>query len=63
MKDQKSNTTTAKGERTALQELNERDDIMITKADRGAAVIINVRDYIREAESQLKNKNNYNRLK
>ena len=36
---------------------------MITKADRGAAVIINVRDYIREVESQLKNKNNYNRLK
>ena len=36
---------------------------MITKADKGgAAVMIDV-DYIREAESQLKHKDNYNRLK
>ena len=37
---------------------------MITKADKGGAVvIIDIKDYIREAESQLKNKNNYDRLK
>ena len=34
------------------------------KADKGAAVvIIDVKDYMREAESRLKNKNNYDRLK
>ena len=53
-----------KDERTALQELSERDDIVITKTDKGGAVvIIDVKDYIREAESQLKNKDNYDRLK
>ena len=44
-----------KDETKALQELSERDDIMITKADKaGALVIVDVKDYIREAESQLK---------
>ena len=34
------------------------------KADKGAAVVItDVKDYMREAESHLKNKNNYDRLK
>ena len=52
-----------KGERTALKELNERDDIVITEADNvGAVVIIDVKDYTREAECQLKNKDNYDRL-
>ena len=37
---------------------------MITKADKGdAVVIIDKKDYIREAESQLENKDNDNSLK
>ena len=44
-----------KSEGTALQELNERDDTVITKADEGGGVVItDVKDYIKEAESQLK---------
>ena len=44
-----------KDERKALQELSERDDIMIIKTDKGGAVaIVDINDYIREAESQLK---------
>ena len=53
-----------KGERTSFQELSERDDTVITKTDKGGAVvIIDVKYYIREAESQLKSKDNYDRLK
>ena len=53
-----------KGGRTALQELSERDVIVITKADQVSALVIkDVKDYIRQAESQLKNKDNYDRLK
>ena len=49
-----------KGERTALQELSERDDIIITKADKGGAVVImDVKDYVKEAERQLNDENNY----
>ena len=37
---------------------------MIAKADKGGVVpIIDVKNYIRETESQLKNKDNHNRLK
>ena len=40
-----------------LKDLNIRDDIVITKADKGAAVaIIDVGDYINEANLQLNNK-------
>ena len=43
-------------ERDALLELSERDDIIITKADKGGAtVVINVDDYIQEANRQLNN--------
>ena len=53
-----------KGERKALQELSKRDDIVKTKADKGGAVvIIDVKDHIKEAESQLENKYKYDRLK
>ena len=38
-----------------------RDDNEITKAEKGGAVVII--DYIREAESQLKDKDSYDRLK
>ena len=47
------------GKRTALQELSERDEIVITKAGKGGAVVkIDAEDYIREAESRLKSKDN-----
>ena len=49
-----------KGERKALKELADRNDIIITKADKGGAVvIINVEDYVKETEHQLNNKNAY----
>ena len=39
------------------------NDIIITKADKGeAVVIIDVKDYIKEAEHQLKNKDVYKKL-
>ena len=47
-----------KGKITALRELAERDDVVIRKAHKGGAVvIIGMKDYIREAKSQLKNRN------
>ena len=49
-----------KGERKALKELADRNDIIITKADKGGAVvIIDVEDYVKETEHQLNNKNAY----
>ena len=49
-----------KGDRKSLQNLSERDDIVITKADKGGVVvIIDAKDYIREAESQLKKEVKY----
>ena len=50
-------------EQKALQELQSRDDIVITDADKGGAVVIlGVEDYIKEAERQLRNTENYKRL-
>ena len=43
------------GERTALKKLSERGS--------DAVVIIDLKDYIGETESQQKKKDNYNRLK
>ena len=41
-----------------MKGLSERKDTISTKADKGGAVVIvGVKDYIREAERQLKNKN------
>ena len=52
-----------KNERTSIKELSEREDIIITKADKGAAVVIvDVKDYIKEAERQLNNTENYRKL-
>ena len=46
----------------ALQQLSQRDDIVITKVDKGGAVvIIDVNDYIREAIRQLNNTDFYNK--
>ena len=50
-------------EQKALQELQFRDDIVTTDADKGGAVVIlDVEDYVKEAERQLHNTNNYKRL-
>ena len=52
-----------KHERKALQKLNETDDTVATKSEEsGAVIIVDVKGYIREAESQLKNMDNYDRL-
>ena len=43
-------------ERAGTKELSEREDILVTKADKdGAAVIVDAKDYIKESERQLKN--------
>ena len=53
----------SKKEEDALQNLCKRDDIIIAKADeRGAAVIVDVDDYIQEANRQLDNKEFYKKL-
>ena len=52
-----------KMEHRALSDLQKREDIIITKADKGGAtVIIDVEDYIREANSQLENTEFYEKL-
>ena len=43
-----------------MKGLSERKDTISTKADKGGAVVIvGVKDYIREAERQLKNNKNF----
>ena len=62
MKEKPYNNLT-KNERTSMEELSEQEDIVITKAGKGgAAVIVDVRDYIKEAERQLNNTENYGKL-
>ena len=58
MKEKPYNNLT-KSERTSMKELSERVDIIITKADKGGAVVIvDVKDYIKQAERQLNNTKN-----
>ena len=48
---------------TSMKELSEREDIIITKADKGGAVVfVDVKDYVKEAEGQLNNTENYRKL-
>ena len=52
-----------KGEIHSLHHLKNRDDIIITKDDKGGAVVIvNVEDYLAEAKRQLDNTNFYTKL-
>lgn len=51
-----------KAERQALEELKERNDIIITNADKGGAVVIqDTKDYVEEANRQLNDTNFYKR--
>ena len=62
MKEKPYNNLT-KNERTSMRELSERDDIIITIAGKGvAAVIVAVKEYIKEPEQQLDNTKNYRKL-
>ena len=46
-----------------MKELSEREDIIITKANKGGAVVIvGVKGYIKETEWQLNNTKNYRKL-
>ena len=58
-----SNDNLNKMKHNALSDLQKREDIIITKADKGGAtVIMNVEVYIREANSQLENTEFYQKL-
>ena len=53
----------SKEEKQALLDLQERDDIIITNADKGGAVVIqDVKEYIKEGNRQLNNSDFYKRL-
>ena len=50
-------------ERKGMQELQSRKGIVITDADKGGdVVILDVEDYVKEAERQLNNKENYRKI-
>ena len=50
-------------ERKALHDLQMRDDIIITKADKGGATVIwDVKDYLKEVEKQLNNQTFYKKV-
>ena len=52
-----------KSERTSMKELSGGEDIIITKADKGGAIVIlNVKDQIKEAERELNTTENYRKL-
>ena len=62
MKERPYNNLT-KSERTSMKELSERVGIIITKAEKGGAVVIvDVKDYIKQAERQINNTKNYRKL-
>ena len=74
MKKKKQKEKKNKNERKTIQQsnkkwkdkhekLSELEDILITKLDRGgSAVIVTVKDYIKEAEWQVSNISNYTKL-
>ena len=50
-------------EQKPLEDVNVRDDIVITNTDKGGAVVImDVKNYVEECERQLNNTENYNCL-
>ena len=59
-KKKKSYNNVTNGERTALKELLDLNDVVITRADKGGAIIIiNMKDYVKEVEHPLSNKESY----
>ena len=70
MKEQNNNKSKyynnlTKDERTTLKELADRNDIIITKADADegrAVVILDVKDYVKENQHQLNNRDAYKKL-
>ncbi len=57
------NPNLTKGEIQSMCKLKEREDIIITKADKGGAVVImNVDDYLKEARRQLNNTEFYRKV-
>ena len=59
----KTRSNFSKDEKVALKDLWKRDDIIITNADKGGAVVImNLNDYIRGAKPQLNDSKNYKGL-
>ena len=59
----KKNKNLTRNKRTNTQNLNKREDILITNAGKGGAVVIvDVKDYIKEAERLLTNIKNYRKL-
>ena len=59
----KQHNNLTKEEIKAMNELKSRDDIIITRADKGGAVVImDVKPYIEEAHRQLSNENAYEKL-
>ena len=62
MKEKPYNNLT-KNERTSMKKLSREEDIIITKVNKGGAVVIvDVQGYIKEAERQLNNIKNYRKL-
>ena len=62
MKEKPYNNLT-KNERASMKKLSREEDIIITKVDKGGAVVIvDVQGYIKEAERQLNNIKNYRKL-
>ena len=58
--DNKGYNNLSKDERIAMKELSDHTDIIITKADKGGAVVfMDVKNYINEAHRQLNNKDHY----
>ena len=54
----------SKAEQEALENLMKREEIVITKADKGGAVVVqDVADYVKEANRQLADTNFYRKLK
>ena len=52
-----------KGEKEALEALSDRDDIIISKADKGGGIVIqDIDDYVAEADRQLSNIEFYEKL-
>ena len=60
--DNKGYNNSSKSERIAIKELSDLTDIIITKADKGAVVITDIKYYINEGHRELNNKDHYKNI-